>query len=74
MRWHAAGPGPDRWQCHVGKAVPAAKKQARATSSAPAAADDKSKASYSLGVSFGTQLHGMGSAQTRVTMSACCRV
>jgi FKBP-type peptidyl-prolyl cis-trans isomerase FkpA len=42
------------------KTVPAAKKQA-ATSSGPASvADDKSKASYSLGVSVGTQLHGMG--------------
>jgi FKBP-type peptidyl-prolyl cis-trans isomerase len=39
--------------------VPAAKKKA-ATSSGPAATDDKSKASYSLGVSVGTQLHGMG--------------
>ena len=42
------------------KTVPAAKKKAGAASSAPAAADEKSKASYSLGVSVGTQLHGMG--------------
>ncbi|HTB68105.1 MAG TPA: FKBP-type peptidyl-prolyl cis-trans isomerase [Steroidobacteraceae bacterium] len=42
------------------KTVPAAKKKA-ASSSAPAAAtDEKSKASYSLGLSFGTQLHGYG--------------
>ena len=40
--------------------IPAVKKKAGATSSAPAAADDRSKASYSLGVSVGTQLHGMG--------------
>jgi FKBP-type peptidyl-prolyl cis-trans isomerase len=39
--------------------VPAAKKKA-AASSAPAAGDEKAKASYSLGVSVGTQLHGMG--------------
>ena len=38
---------------------PAAKKKAGATAE-PAAADDRSKASYSLGVSVGTQLHGMG--------------
>jgi FKBP-type peptidyl-prolyl cis-trans isomerase len=40
--------------------IPAVKKKAAAASSAPAAADEKSKASYSLGVSFGTQLHGYG--------------
>jgi FKBP-type peptidyl-prolyl cis-trans isomerase len=39
------------------KTVPAAKKR---TGAAAAATDDKSKASYSLGVSVGTQLHGMG--------------
>jgi FKBP-type peptidyl-prolyl cis-trans isomerase len=41
------------------KTVPAAKKKAGAAAE-PAAADDRSKASYSLGVSVGTQLHGMG--------------
>jgi FKBP-type peptidyl-prolyl cis-trans isomerase len=42
------------------QAVPAVKKKAGATSSAPAAGDERSNASYSLGVSVGTQLHGMG--------------
>jgi FKBP-type peptidyl-prolyl cis-trans isomerase len=42
------------------KTVPAAKHKPGATSSAPAATDTKSLASYSLGVSFGTQLHGLG--------------
>jgi len=41
------------------RTVPAAKKKAAATA-APAATDEKSKASYSLGVSFGTQLHSYG--------------
>jgi FKBP-type peptidyl-prolyl cis-trans isomerase len=41
------------------KPIAAAKKKAPG-SSAPAAADEKSQASYSLGVSVGTQLHGMG--------------
>jgi FKBP-type peptidyl-prolyl cis-trans isomerase len=41
------------------KTIPAAKKKA-GTAAAPAAADEKSKASYSLGLSFGTQLHGYG--------------
>jgi FKBP-type peptidyl-prolyl cis-trans isomerase len=41
------------------KTVPAAKKKTAAPG-AVAATDDKSKASYSLGVSVGTQLHGMG--------------
>ncbi|HEY4340226.1 MAG TPA: FKBP-type peptidyl-prolyl cis-trans isomerase [Steroidobacteraceae bacterium] len=46
------------------KTVPAAKKKA-AASSGPAAKDEKSQASYTLGVSVGTQLHGMGlSAET----------
>ncbi|HEY6457145.1 MAG TPA: FKBP-type peptidyl-prolyl cis-trans isomerase N-terminal domain-containing protein, partial [Steroidobacteraceae bacterium] len=42
------------------KTVPAAKKKAGATAAPAAATDEKSKASYSLGVSVGTQLHGMG--------------
>jgi FKBP-type peptidyl-prolyl cis-trans isomerase len=42
------------------KTVPAAKKKAAASSGPAAATDDRSKASYSLGVSVGTQLHGMG--------------
>ncbi|HEY6457263.1 MAG TPA: FKBP-type peptidyl-prolyl cis-trans isomerase [Steroidobacteraceae bacterium] len=42
------------------KTVPAARKKAGATAAPAAAADEKSKASYSLGVSVGTQLHGMG--------------
>jgi FKBP-type peptidyl-prolyl cis-trans isomerase len=49
--------------------VPAAKaKSAAKAKAAPAAADAKSQASYSLGVSFGTQLHGQfGLNATSVT-------
>jgi FKBP-type peptidyl-prolyl cis-trans isomerase len=50
------------------KTVTPAKTKAKATSSAPGAADTKSQASYSIGVSLGTQLHGYGVTADSVTV------